>query len=827
MIENLGSKRYEPPSIDLENKNDSRSLIIELSGINKRILEVGTSTGYISKILKQRGNKVIGCEIDVNAAKLASQFCESMIVGDIEDINLDEYVEASSIDVVIFGDVLEHLKKPGVLLKKVKKYLKQDGYLVVSLPNVCHGDVLLNLLSGDFRYMPMGLLDETHLRFFGRKNIINIFNKCGYTISDVRTVSISIGNTELKLDSDRFPQGLVNFIKALPDSDVYQFIFKATPTEIPPLTVAAPGVDLNKIFAGAVDAQIASLLSQLQQANARELALNLERTEMMKSIIWWMTMRFDNCFIERLLPQGSSRRRYYKLGLKGGKILVNEGWKSLWRNFRGYIGKKEIYQKWIETNEPSEVELANQRQLSQQFKYRPLISIITPAYNTPPTILERAIKSVIDQSYDKWELCLTNGNPNDENVIGILEEYSQRDSRVKFKLLNDNLGISGNSNEAMKMAIGEFIAFLDHDDELSPFALYEVINLLNISPDIDIFYSDEDKIDENGIRSEPFFKPDWSFPMFLSTNYLCHFFVCRKLLIDGIKGFRNGFEGAQDYDLILRLIEKTTFDKIVHIPKVLYHWRSISTSVASGRTAKPYAYEAGKKALQNYLARNLIEGSVFEAEDPGSYIVKKYIKGNPKVGIIILKKDSVKICNDYISKLISYTLYKNYTIYLEELPGLRHENNHIEKFDSYNNLINNGCRYFIFINGDALDVDLFSNNSNWIEALIEHFDYFHAGVVGTGSPVYSNIICNVDRPCGPIFCTRQEIVKLCLNNSRLYLFDDLQIYLSDQAELLGYKNIFTPHSLGNLTNTINHKKYYLGLNNSSFLTSNMKYYYLR
>ena len=188
MIERVSSKRYEPPSIDLENKNSSHSLIVELTGRDKSILEVGTSTGYLSKILKERGNRIIGVEIDREAGEIARQYCEPMVIGDIEEIDLGEYIDQHSIDVIIFGDLLEHLRSPASVLENVKKYLRPEGYLVVSLPNVCHGDVLLNLLGGDLRYTSMGLLDETHLWFFGFKNIINLFNNCGYYVTYIPQV---------------------------------------------------------------------------------------------------------------------------------------------------------------------------------------------------------------------------------------------------------------------------------------------------------------------------------------------------------------------------------------------------------------------------------------------------------------------------------------------------------------------------------------------------------------------------------------------------------------------------------------------------------------
>jgi SAM-dependent methyltransferase len=326
--EKLSSKRYKIPYIDMENKNNSQSLIVELTGRNKRILEIGTSSGYQSKLLKEWENSIIGIELDKEAGEIAKQFCNLMIIGDIENIDLDSYLELSSIDVIIFGDVLEHLKDPEHILEIVKKYLKKDGYLVISLPNVCHGDVLLNLLNGDFKYTSMGLLDATHLRFFGLKNIINLFKKCGYSIADLHTVIIPMGNTELKIESDKIPLGLFNFIKSLPNSNVYQFIFKAIPDKDLSIEIA-PEASLIQLFAEATSTQkleqeINEIQKNYKEALKRVLELDnivrsreeriqyleYELQSIQQSIIWLNVMIFQK-LVEKLLPTGSKLRRLY------------------------------------------------------------------------------------------------------------------------------------------------------------------------------------------------------------------------------------------------------------------------------------------------------------------------------------------------------------------------------------------------------------------------------------------------------------------------------------------------------------------------------------
>jgi 2-polyprenyl-3-methyl-5-hydroxy-6-metoxy-1,4-benzoquinol methylase len=260
----LSSKRYGDPFIHFDSDNSSHTFIIKLTGVHKKILEIGTSIGNVSKVLKERENSVTGIEIDSEAAVIANQYCDHMIIGDVETIDLDNELEPVSFDVIICGDVLEHLIKPADLLKKVKKYLKPEGFLVVSLPNFCHGDVILNILKGDFKYTSMGLLDETHLRFFGLKNIIALFSECGYQISDIHTTKLEMGNTELKIQVQEIHPDLLKFIQSLPNSTVYQYVFIAHPSG----NVKNPAceeVHIDKLFAESLEESFQAIKIPLQK----------------------------------------------------------------------------------------------------------------------------------------------------------------------------------------------------------------------------------------------------------------------------------------------------------------------------------------------------------------------------------------------------------------------------------------------------------------------------------------------------------------------------------------------------------------------------------
>lgn len=308
MIEVPSSKRYVPSFIDLDNKNISHTLVVDLIGENKKVLEIGTSTGYITKILLERGNSVTGVEIDKEAAKIASNYCESMIVGDIEEIDLNLYLKASSFDVIVFGDVLEHFRHPEVLLMKIKKYLKPSNYIVVFLPNVCHGDVILNLFYGDFKYTPMRLLNGTHLRFFGYKNTVSLFNNCEYTIENIQKIIVPVGDTELKRDLVDIPSPILKFTKSLPNSNVYQFVFKAIPCENT-TSPYIPDVSLNKLFESSVEEfpeaymdpfkqQLNKLNYQIQETTKRNYILESELASIKQSITLKTATRIHYEFVE-------------------------------------------------------------------------------------------------------------------------------------------------------------------------------------------------------------------------------------------------------------------------------------------------------------------------------------------------------------------------------------------------------------------------------------------------------------------------------------------------------------------------------------------------
>lgn len=430
------------------------------------------------------------------------------------------------------------------------------------------------------------------------------------------------------------------------------------------------------------------------------------------------------------------------LGMKGLKIIKNEGFYSFYFKMKDFLNKNRGYDHFIKKNLLTPDKVLQYKRDIDDFAYRPTISIITPVYNPEPLWIESAIESVIGQIYERWELCIADASTDGE-VKRILKEYSKKEPRIRVKFLSENKGISSNSNEALSLATGEYIALLDHDDELAPDALYEVVRYLQSDPDADMIYSDEDKIDVRGRRSEPFFKPDWSGDTFLSIMYTCHLGVYRKEIVDRIGGFREGYDGSQDYDLVLRLIEKT--DNIRHIPKVLYHWRAVAGSTATSIETKRYACISAKKALSDYLRRNGIQGKALDGLWTGSYRVKRDLIGNPLVSIIIPTKDKVEVLKKCVSSILDKTDYRNYEIIIVDNDSVDRRTS--DYFDELKTLGKakipgyDGEFNFSSINNYAVrsakgDVVLFLNNDTeavspgWLNAMLEHAQRREVGAVG-------------------------------------------------------------------------------------------------
>lgn len=409
---------------------------------------------------------------------------------------------------------------------------------------------------------------------------------------------------------------------------------------------------------------------------------------------------------------------------------------------------RELFAAWIEAHTPGPEALAEMARVQAGWAYRPLISIITPVYNTDPKWLRAAVESVRRQAYPHWELCLCDDASTSAATRAALDQLAQSDARIKVTRLPQNGGISAASNAALALARGEFIVRLDHDDELAPEALFELARLLNQHPDADVVYSDHDKLEADGSRSEPYFKPDWSPDLFLSYMYLCHMDGARRALVEEVGGFRSEYNGAQDYDLYLRLTERTT--RIHHIPAILYHWRKIEGSTAGAGAAKPWALDAGQRALADAVARRGWNAEVVPGRLPGHYRVRFRITEQPLVSILILtrggepapgQRDLLAEC---LGALVRRTTYTNYELVIASDSGRvsaqtaraiassRHEIHHYDvpppfNFSRKTNFAAARARgsHLVLFNDDVEVI-----TPEWIEALLEHSQRPEIGAAG-------------------------------------------------------------------------------------------------
>ncbi|MFH1080936.1 MAG: glycosyltransferase [Pseudomonadota bacterium] len=350
-------------------------------------------------------------------------------------------------------------------------------------------------------------------------------------------------------------------------------------------------------------------------------------------------------------------------GRKALRIMEREGWRGVWYTFeeRFHLADRELYERWQRRHRLTAKDRDRIRSETEKLTRRPLISILLPVYNTDEIWLRKCLDSILVQLYPCWELCIADDASTAPHVRPILEEYRAGDGRIKIVFRENNGHISAASNSALSLATGEYIALLDHDDELTPDALYEIAAFISRQPDADMIYTDEDKIDVRGRRHSPFFKPDWSPDTFLSLMYTCHLAVFRTALVRQIGGFREGFEGSQDYDLVLRLTEHT--EKICHIPRVLYHWRSIPDSSAANFQSKSYAQDAGLRAIREALQRRGEDAHVEPIGGlSGRYRVRYRLQEQPLVSIIIPTRDLSALLENCLKSIFDRTAYDRFEL---------------------------------------------------------------------------------------------------------------------------------------------------------------------
>lgn len=453
---------------------------------------------------------------------------------------------------------------------------------------------------------------------------------------------------------------------------------------------------------------------------------------------------------------------------KGILYLRHYGPKEFWVKLTERFQADDVdYEQWYENHKALPEELEKQK--NEKWKRKPLISIVVPVYNTPQVFLRQMIESVQNQSYSEWELCIGNASPENKEMKKILEEY-KNDARIKEVEIPENKGISQNTNRAMEIASGEWIGLLDHDDLLAPNALYEIAKAVNEHPDAEVIYTDEDKVTTDlKEHFQPHLKPDFNLDLLRSNNYICHFFVASRDLIKRVGGFRPEFNGAQDYDLILRCTEQAK--QIVHIPKILYHWRVHKASTADNPASKMYAFDAGKRAIEEHLIRCRTKGTVQHTKDLGFYRVKYEICGEPLVSIIIPNKDQSEALKKCLDSIREKTSYRNYEIIIVEnnseepetfafykkIAGEKIKIVTWEGEFNYSAINNFGVRhargdYLLLLNNDVEII-----NGDWLTEMLSHCQRKEVGIVGAklyypdNTIQHAGIIIGIGGVAGSVF----------------------------------------------------------------------------
>lgn len=534
---------------------------------------------------------------------------------------------------------------------------------------------------------------------------------------------------------------------------------------------------------------------------------------------------------------------------EGLRVLLTRGPKALWE--AGYWAVTNYarahrgdYPRWIrEFATPSPADLSAMAEECAHFARQPLISFLTPVHNTREKFLRAMIESVLRQTYPRWELCLADDASTAPHVRRVIEEYRARDPRIKVAWRDSNGHISAASNTALELAAGDFVALLDHDDEIPPDALYWVAKEINDQPDAALLYSDEDKLDFDGTPIMPYFKCDWNYDLFLSHNLITHLGVYRTDIVRKIGGFRQGFEGAQDYDLALRFIERIEPAQIRHIPRVLYHWRMLRGSTAVGAGEKNYAAERARLAVEEHLDRKGITATVQTIPRMAVQRVRYHLPRPASLAsIIIPTRNGEKLVRQCIESIRAKTTYAPYEIVLVDNGS--DDRGAIEYFHAlrdkaavrlledplpfnFSRINNNAARqvhgeYLVFLNNDIEVI-----TPEWLSELVSHAQRPEIGAVGAKLWYPNNTIQHAGlvlvaglaahahhgRPRGNHgYFSRASLIQslsavtaacLCVRSKLFHeiggfdetlavAFNDVDLCLRIQAA--GYRNLYTPYA---------------------------------
>lgn len=760
---------------------------------NKTVLDIACGSGYGSAILKKEGAAhVYGVDISKEATDYAKQRYGQdgidFIQSDATNIPLDD----NSIDILVSFETIEHVENYKAFMSEITRVLKPDGVLVLSTPikdtspdnNPFHIKEFslaefTKLMSKNFRYAkPLYqfnsfisvISDDQSFRKDEKSIPMTITNLSPLSNEDLVYCVMVCSNKPLKHDFKYKAATFRSIIfqklameLGLKESNILELGHKINAQDEQSKKLEKKTADLS-----ATNKELQNKTADLSATNKELEELNAKLTNDIINItssITWKLMRSVSRGTSlpaksfTLLQQFASVLRTNGM-IKGSKIAVDAVARKLSKNIVANDINSQ-YLVWFARNYPNRNILQSQKKKLLRMKNKPKISLLVPTYKTNITYFNEMVESVIAQSYENWELCIADDCSGDVELTKRIKSFAGSDKRIKYVLREENGHICAATNSALELATGDFVGLLDHDDILWPNALYEYVLKMQDERNIDLLYSDEDKLEFDGkTHVDPFMKPDWSPDYLRSINYITHFCVIRKSIVDEIRGFRQGAEGAQDWDVILRSTNliMESFDgslvelqkgKIVHVPKVLYSWRKSETSTASDNhpeLVKSYAFVNQGKVLEFDLSQRKIEGTVSKTKALGLWEVKYTIKDNPLVSIVIPTKDKLRYVKRCIDSIYRLSTYPNFEIilvdtgssepevfsYYEKLKN-DHSNFFLHKWSeqfNFSSVCNYGAekakgKHLLFLNNDTEVI-----TPDWIEGLLSFSQQDNIGAVG-------------------------------------------------------------------------------------------------
>jgi len=683
--------------------------LLSLIKSGSRVLELGCAAGSMTRILHERhGCQVDGLELDPVSAEQARPFCSRLLIGNLETVQWDgPFFQGQQYDHILIADVLEHMREPGQVLRGVSNLLASGGSILVSTPNISFAGVQAAIQAGWFPYAPTGLLDQGHVHFFTRFELEALVLQCGGVPVERRAVHWGPNDSEFaSYWAELTPQAQQTLLSS-PDATVYQWVVSIErPSEKTwrRCVMFAPERALYSQKWGQLVQQVNTLQQELEAGHQRALG-------MLDSV---KQLRLRQYELERQLI--TQQQQAHTATAKLEQVFTSTSWRltapvrnarataSRWRTNASLLAKSlrtqgvaptllkvvkklashqaptvpvgaptselfqpdwAAYRDWLNQYEQLPSDGTDQVAVALQTAGNwPTFSVIMPVFNPNLVWLLQAIESVRQQWYPHWQLIIVDdaSTQQRQELMALLERKSADDPRIRVTYRESNGHISRATNDGLNHSTSDWVTFIDQDDTLAPHALWCLADAIRQNPVAKLVYSDEDKINETGSRLEPHFKPDWNPDLLLSYNYICHLAAYRRHVMLEVGGLRPGFEGAQDFDLALRFTEQCTPAEIVHVPRLLYHWRVHQGSTSSSLGVKPYAMQAGVLALEQALQRRSVVGSVHIDHDLAFQVKYDITATPPHVTLVVPTRNGGNLLKTCISSVLALTDYTHFDI---------------------------------------------------------------------------------------------------------------------------------------------------------------------